>query len=178
MWPCLQAVIPAEYAFVLHTSNPITHARDEMCGEVVVGMGETLVGSHEGRALSFTCPASTSAVKIAGFPSKRMALLAPASGTLIARSDANGEDLEEFAGAGLYDSIPVVPLTESAVDYASNRLINEEAFRAELLSRLVNVGSSIEAAFDGKSQDVEGVYSNGKLFVVQARPQVLASAIA
>lgn len=172
----LQSVIPAEYAFVLHTSNPITNARDEMCGEVVVGMGETLVGSHEGRALSFTCPASSSAVKIGGFPSKRMALVAPASGTLIARSDANGEDLEEFAGAGLYDSIPLEPLTELAVDYAANRLIKEDEFRAQLLSRLVDVGSSIEAAFDGKSQDVEGVYSNGKLFVVQARPQVLASA--
>ena len=33
----------------------------------------------------------------------RLALLAPAEGTLIARSDANGEDLDNFAGAGLYD---------------------------------------------------------------------------
>jgi hypothetical protein len=32
------------------------------------------------------------------FPSKRTALYAPPAGTLIARSDANGEDLEEFAG--------------------------------------------------------------------------------
>ena len=164
----------AEYAFVLHTSNPITN-KHELCGEVVVGMGETLVGNHEGRALSFTCPASSSAVKIEGFPSKRVALVAPPTGTLIARSDANGEDLEEFAGAGLYDSIPIIPLSESSVDYASNRLFLEDQFRADFLSRLVDVGSSIEAAFDGKSQDIEGVYSDGRLFVVQARPQVLAS---
>ncbi len=36
-------------------------------------------------------------------PSKRTALRAPPGGTLIARSDTNGEDLEAFAGAGLYD---------------------------------------------------------------------------
>jgi hypothetical protein len=30
-------------------------------------------------------------------------LYVPHGGTLIARSDTNGEDLEAFAGAGLYD---------------------------------------------------------------------------
>lgn len=42
-------------------------------------------------------------VLLGGFPSKRLALRAPPGGTLIARSDANGEDLDDFAGAGLYD---------------------------------------------------------------------------
>lgn len=77
-----------------------------MVGEMVMGMGETLVGSHPGRALSFSCRGAEGAnpdIKVSGFPSKRLALLAPAGGTLIARSDANGEDLEDFAGAGLYD---------------------------------------------------------------------------
>ncbi len=38
-------------------------------------------------------------------PSKRIALHAPPSSTptLIARSDANAEDLEQYAAAGLYD---------------------------------------------------------------------------
>ena len=49
---CLQ-VVPAEYAFVLHTANPITGAKGEVFGELVQGMGEALVGNHPGRALSF-----------------------------------------------------------------------------------------------------------------------------
>ncbi len=68
--------------------------------------------NHEwpaGRALSFSCTksdagqADSDKLSVSGFASKRLALLAPSQGTYIARSDANGEDLEDFAGAGLYD---------------------------------------------------------------------------
>ena len=50
---CDMQVVPAEYAFVLHTANPITGARGQVFGELVHGMGEALVGNHPGRALSF-----------------------------------------------------------------------------------------------------------------------------
>lgn len=49
----LQQVIPARYAFVLHTADPLTGAAGRLHGEVVVGMGEALVGNFPGRALSF-----------------------------------------------------------------------------------------------------------------------------
>jgi len=55
-------VVPAEYAFVLHTANPITGAKGEVFGELVQGMGEALVGNHPGRALSFK--AGTDGVKV------------------------------------------------------------------------------------------------------------------
>ena len=42
-------VVPADYAYVLHTANPVTGAEDQMFGEVAVGMGEVLVGNHPGR---------------------------------------------------------------------------------------------------------------------------------
>jgi alpha-glucan,water dikinase len=41
--------------------------------------------------------------QLLALPSKREGLFAPEEGTLIARSDTNGEDLEGYAGAGLYD---------------------------------------------------------------------------
>eukprot|EP00798_Chlamydomonas_sp_ICE-L_P020028 gene20028-26744_t len=167
----MQQVIPAEYAFVLHTANPVTRDNSELMGELVVGMGETLVGNHPGRALSFS--ATDGSVKVLGYPSKRIALKAPAGGTLIARSDANGEDLDNFAGAGLYDSIPFSPLAEEAVNYATDPLMTDKAFRSNLLSQLVQVGNSIKDAFDGQHQDIEGVYADGKIYVVQARPQVM-----
>src|SRR6185437_11482228 len=40
----IQDVVPADYAFVIHTASPLTGARDEIVAEVVLGMGETLVG--------------------------------------------------------------------------------------------------------------------------------------
>ena len=49
-------MVPAEYAFVVHTANPLTGKRGEIFGEVVAGMGEALVGNFPGRALSFTVP--------------------------------------------------------------------------------------------------------------------------
>ncbi len=42
-------VIPADYAYVLHTANPITGSSGQAFGEAVVGMGEALVGNFPGR---------------------------------------------------------------------------------------------------------------------------------
>ena len=43
--------------------------------------------------------------------------------SLIFRSDSNGEDLEGYAGAGLYDSITMDPTITRRVDYASDRFV-------------------------------------------------------
>lgn len=53
---CALQVVAAEYAFVVHTANPLTGKRGEVFGEVVLGMGEALVGNFPGRALSFIVP--------------------------------------------------------------------------------------------------------------------------
>lgn len=50
---CLQ-VLPGQYAFVLHTASPFSGERGEMYGELVCGLGETLVGNHPGRPLAFS----------------------------------------------------------------------------------------------------------------------------
>lgn len=42
-------MVPADYAYVLHTANPVTGAAGQVFGEVVVGMGEALVGNYPGR---------------------------------------------------------------------------------------------------------------------------------
>lgn len=47
-------VVSAQYAFVVHTANPISKQKGETFGEVVMGMGEALVGNYPGRALSFS----------------------------------------------------------------------------------------------------------------------------
>jgi alpha-glucan,water dikinase len=74
-----------------------------MYGELVCGLGETLVGNHPGRPLAFSDKPDGSEMQLLALPSKRQGLFVPAGGTLIARSDTNGEDLAGYAGAGLYD---------------------------------------------------------------------------
>lgn len=53
------------------------------------------------------------------YPSKSDGMFVPES--LIFRSDSNGEDLEGYAGAGLYDSITMDRTELRKVDYASDR---------------------------------------------------------
>lgn len=50
----IQELLPASYAFVLHSRNPMALGKNEMYGEIVPGLGETLVGNYPGRALSWT----------------------------------------------------------------------------------------------------------------------------
>ncbi|KAK9862996.1 hypothetical protein WJX84_004122 [Apatococcus fuscideae] len=168
----LQQVVAAEYAFVVHTANPLTGKRGEVFGEVVLGMGEALVGNFPGRALSFIVPEESSEPKILSLPAKRDGLFAVAA-SLIARSDSNGEDLEGFAGAGLYDSIPLLPLEARSLDYADEPLIWDSSTQQRILAAIAKAAREVEAAFGGSPQDIEGVYANGKLTIVQSRPQVL-----
>lgn len=165
-------MVPADYAFVLHTANPVTGQRGEVFGEMVVGLGETLVGNHPGRPLTFTVP-SGQTPQVLTYPSKRVGLFAPASASLIVRSDSNGEDLETFAGAGLYDSVLVDKAVTGVLDYSQEPLMWEAPLRDALLAETAALGVEIEAAFGGVPQDIEGVWTAGHYTVVQSRPQVL-----
>lgn len=182
----IQQIIPAKYSFVLHTVDPVTGDTERMMGEMAVGMGEALVGNYPGRALSFIAPkgdGGDGAVEVCAFPSKRDALycetsfdssLCSATSTLIARSDSNGEDLEDFAGAGLYSSVPMVPFEKKAVRYDEEAIVWSEQERADVLKKLVDVGCMLEKVCGGRPQDVEGVVdAHGNVYVVQTRPQVV-----
>lgn len=58
-------------------------------------------------------------LKVIAFPSKGDGMFVPES--LIFRSDSNGEDLEGYAGAGLYDSITMDATQTRKVDYGADR---------------------------------------------------------
>jgi alpha-glucan,water dikinase len=164
----IQEVVPADYAFVIHTANPMTGDRDELVAEIVVGLGETLVGNHPGRALGFRYRRSTRTTVITSFPSKSLGLFGQG---LMFRSDSNGEDLAGFAGAGLYDSYQLPQARAMPLDYEKEALLWDEGLRHRVLEGVAEVGIAVEKVF-GTPQDIEGVYANGRFFVVQARPQV------
>ena len=75
--------------------------------------------------------------------------------------------------AGLYDSYPLAPLEEHPLDTAADALFWDAAFRTKVLSGIASLGAAVEAAFEGAPQDIEGVWRDGSLTVVQSRPQVL-----
>mmetsp|Transcript_33167 Transcript_33167/g.53778 ORF Transcript_33167/g.53778 Transcript_33167/m.53778 type:complete len:1581 (+) Transcript_33167:51-4793(+) len=167
----IQRVIPAKYAFVIHTTNPINNDAEELYGEVVCGLGETLVGSYPGRALAFCCKKVPDALpRVVGFPSKNEALYGEG---LIFRSDSNGEDLAGFAGAGLYDSILMKPARScKPIDYSGEPLVWDNTFRHKVLRRITDVGVALENAL-ATPQDIEGVIeADLTMHVVQTRPQV------
>ncbi|XP_074274451.1 alpha-glucan water dikinase, chloroplastic isoform X2 [Silene latifolia] len=166
----VQEIISADYAFVIHTTNPSSGDSSEIYAEVVKGLGETLVGAYPGRAWSFvTSKSDLDSPKVLGYPSKPIGLFIKRS--IIFRSDSNGEDLEGYAGAGLYDSVPMDEEEKVVLDYSTDPLINDDKFRQTVLTGIARTGSAIEELY-GSPQDIEGVVKDGKIYVVQTRPQM------
>ncbi|KAG8366087.1 hypothetical protein BUALT_Bualt17G0039400 [Buddleja alternifolia] len=166
----VQEIINADYAFVIHTTNPSSGDSSEIYAEVVKGLGETLVGAYPGRALSFICKKNyLNSPQVLGYPSKPIGLFIRRS--IIFRSDSNGEDLEGYAGAGLYDSVPMDEEEKVVVDYSSDPLIVDGNFRSSILTSIARAGNAIEELY-GSAQDIEGVVKDGKIYVVQTRPQM------
>ncbi|KAM0827911.1 hypothetical protein ACQ4PT_067884 [Festuca glaucescens] len=166
----VQEIVNADYAFVIHTTNPSSGDSSEIYAEVVKGLGETLVGAYPGRAMSFVCKKDDlDSPKVLGYPSKPIGLFIKRS--IIFRSDSNGEDLEGYAGAGLYDSVPMDEEDQVVLDYTSDTLITDSGFRSSIFSSIARAGHAIEELY-GSPQDVEGAVKDGKIYVVQTRPQM------
>jgi alpha-glucan,water dikinase len=163
----IQAVIEADYAFVIHTANPSTGARDEIHGEVVRGLGETLVGSYPGRALSFTRNRDAT-IDLLAFPSKSTGLF---GGGVIFRSDSNAEDLAGYAGAGLYDSVMLAPPRTVLLDYSEEPLVWDDESRRHVVSKIAEIGIAVERSL-GSPQDIEGACVKDEWYVLQSRPQI------
>ncbi|TXG52640.1 hypothetical protein EZV62_021809 [Acer yangbiense] len=166
----IQEIICADYAFVIHTKNPLSGDVSEIYTEIVKGLGETLVGAYPGRAMSFiTKKNNLKSPIVSGYPSKLIGLYSKPS--IIFRSDSNGEDLENYAGAGLYDSVVMDEEERIVMDYSGDRMIVDKAFQISLFSRIAEAGKIIESLY-GSPQDIEGVVKDGVIYVVQARPQI------
>jgi len=164
----IQQVVPAEYAFVIHTVNPSSGNPEELFAEVVLGLGETLVGNYPGRALSFRFNKKTGDPELLSFPSKSLGLYGEG---LIFRSDSNGEDLPGYAGAGLYDSVLLQAPRQVELDYTQQPIVWDERFRRNLLTAVARIGLAIERTL-GSPQDIEGAVTGNDYYVVQTRPQV------
>jgi alpha-glucan,water dikinase len=164
----IQQVVEADYAFVIHTANPLTGNRGELYAEVVLGLGETLVGNYPGRALGFVYRKADGGLEVLSFPGKSIGMYGKG---VIFRSDSNGEDLEGFAGAGLYDSFFAEQPERRLLDYMRERMVWDRGFRDDLLRSIACLGLEVERVL-GAPQDIEGAVAGGRFYIVQTRPQV------
>ena len=164
----IQKIIPAEYAYVIHTKNPLNNSKNEIFAEIVCGMGETLVGAYEGQSLSFIYDKEKQTYEIKSYPNKSISLK---NSGFIFRSDSNTEDLEGFSGAGLFDSVPMIDNKEVEMSYSEDKLFKDKSFVDNLINKIGYIGIGIEKMY-GFEQDIEGVYYNEEFYVVQTRPQV------
>ncbi|MBA0595641.1 hypothetical protein Gorai_012504 [Gossypium raimondii] len=166
----IQEVICGDYAFVIHTKNPLSGDTSEIYAEIVKGLGETLVGAYPGRAMSFIAKKNNLKSPIVTcYASKKIGLYCKP--TIIFRSDSNGEDLGGYAGAGLYDSVLMDEEESMVLDYSNDPMMVNKAFQTSILSKVAEAGKIIETLY-GCPQDIEGVVKDGMIYVVQARPQV------
>lgn len=166
----VQEVVQADYSFIIHTANPFSGEREEVYAEVAIGLGESLAANYPGRALDFVCRKGAREPRTLSLPGKSAGLF---GGALIFRSDSNGEDLEGYAGAGLYDSFILPAPRKTALDYSESPLVWDDGFRTGLLAGITEMGRVVEEAM-GPPQDIEGVFvfSGEQYYIVQTRPQV------
>ena len=164
-----QKIIPSEYAFVIHTKNPINNNKKELFSEIVNGMGETLVSSFEGQSFSFIYNKIDKKYNIKSYQNKSLKIL---NSGFIFRSDSNLEDIENFSGAGLFDSVCLFDDDLIYMKYYDDLLFSNEKFRNNIINRICDIGNSVEELYNGKEQDIEGCFYNGEFYVVQSRSQV------
>lgn len=143
-------------------------ADNELFAEIVLGLGEALVGNHPGHALSCICQKSDLEITVLSYPSKHLAHYGQG---VIFRSDSNAEDLDNYSGAGLYDSVLAQPSPSRVVDYTEEPLLWNQSFRNDLLLEVVVACIEVEKAM-GAPQDIEGVVQGERVYIVQSRPQV------
>jgi phosphoglucan,water dikinase len=138
----IQRMVLPRFSFVLHTANPVDGKRSEVYAELVVGLGETLVGGAAGGSpYRLVCAKPSGPVKTLAF--------------------ANFSHALEPGPTGLVSRL---------VDYSHIELSCNGAVREALGKRLGAIGVAVEAAF-GRPQDIEGVVAGEEIFLVQARAQ-------
>ena len=116
----VQRIVKAQYAYVIHTTNPTNGVESEIYVEACRGLGESLVSAEAGQAISFTVTKDSAIrraqeqgdqmqgfekCRVNRYPNKPIELVTDCG--FIFRSDSNSEDLPGFAGAGLFDSYAI-----------------------------------------------------------------------
>ncbi|RWW04502.1 hypothetical protein GW17_00032267 [Ensete ventricosum] len=82
---------------------------------------------------------------------------------------SSGDSSEIYAEVSIH--VPMDEEEKVVLDYVSDPLIMDKNFCSSILSSIARAGHAIEELY-GSPQDIEGVVKDGKIFVVQTRPQM------
>ena len=158
----VQKIVKAEYAYVVHTTNPTNGMESEVYVEACRGLGESLVSDAPGQALRFAVTKESAIARareqgdpmngferciVNSYPNKPIELVTDCG--FIFRSDSNSEDLPGFAGAGLFDSYTIEDETKKRVAYSTDRLTNDASFKAGFMQTVGKIGEMIEQVYEG-----------------------------
>ncbi|MEW5820588.1 MAG: PEP/pyruvate-binding domain-containing protein [Cyanobacteriota bacterium] len=143
----VQSCIDAKYAFVTHTTNPLTHNPDEVYIDLVQGLGEALVsGEVPGVGYSFIYNKKTGEVKRSHLADKTYKLVPDGKGSLV----------------------------KKLTDYKNDVFAKDKTAWEGVIKQIGEYSANIEKLYEGKPQDIEGVIkdSNDKIYIVQTRDQL------
>lgn len=139
----IQKMIVPELSFIMHTVNPASRNRAEIYLELVVGLGEILTSAE-----------------IPGGP-YRMAF------------DGDSRKVRMLAFASFSDAAwphEKGGIVRKTVDYSLIDFSRSTTFRNRLGNRLGATGLFVESVMGGP-QDIEGLFSEDIVYLVQSRPQ-------
>jgi phosphoglucan,water dikinase len=165
----IQALLNPDFAFVLHTVNPVTRDPRSLYAEIVVGLGETLVSaSTAGEPYRFSCDKPSGAVDILAFANFSTAArpTAVAAGVSPPGQSPPGR----LPGSTSGELPDATGISSQIIDYSQVNLSRDPAALISLAFRLCKIGVLVEQAL-GKPQDIEGVVIGDKVYLVQTRPQ-------
>ncbi|KAG5251110.1 alpha-glucan water dikinase [Salix suchowensis] len=123
----IQEVICGDYTFAIHTKNPlsgipccVSRLILSIQTKIVKGLGD-FVGGISRTSHELLCQKMQFEVSYSSLPK-------------CIRLGSNGEDLEGYAGAGLYDSALIDEEEKIVLDNSIARIIVDKAFHTSLLN--------------------------------------------
>jgi phosphoglucan,water dikinase len=173
----IQALLNPDFAFVLHTVNPVTRDPRSLYAEIVVGLGETLVSaSTAGEPYRFSCDKPSGAVDILAFANFSTAARPTAVAAGVSPAVEGGvpppgqSPPGRLPGSTSGEMPDATGISSQIIDYSQVNLSRDPAALISLAFRLCKIGVLVEQAL-GKPQDIEGVVIGDKVYLVQTRPQ-------
>jgi phosphoglucan,water dikinase len=176
----IQRMLAPDYAFVIHTINPLNLNPAEVYIELVVGLGETLVSaSTQGTPYRLISDKAAGTVTTQAFANFSHGLLAASGGAIHSVKTDCGplppeggvprreERRLQAADAGTSD--PVYS-ERRVLDYSRVELSRERTVRNDLVGKLTGIARRVEEHFR-KPQDIEGCVAGKEIYLVQSRPQ-------
>lgn len=143
----IQPCIDAKYAFVTHTTNPLTNNANEVYIDMVQGQGEALVsGEIPGLGYTFTYNKDSGEVKRLHLADKSYKLVPDGTGGL----------------------------KKDITDYRDDVFTKDQPQWDNFIKQIGEYSVNIEKLYDGKPQDIEGTIKDGnnKIYIVQTRDQL------